>query len=340
MIRVLIVDDSPVVRHLLIEILSHQPDLQVVGYARDGKEALYLAERLKPDLIVMDILMPEVNGVEATQVIMETCPTPILVMSGAIQTRADQLAFDAIQAGALSIVIKPKVGEDYEAIKDELLTKIRLMSQVRVTRRRSAAMRMTPAILHPAAVSYKIRITAIGSSTGGPAALRSIFSRLPSRYPVPIAVVQHMTPGFIGGMAEWLSVTSPNPVKLAEHAEPLRPGTIYIAPEGFHMGVTADGKICLEEGAEVEGARPSINRLFATVADSYGPMGLGVLLTGMGNDGVDGLSRIKTMGGKTIAQDESTSVVFGMPQQAIQAGAVDRVLRIEEIPQALVDYLD
>ena len=257
MIKILIVDDSSVVRRILIEVFSHETDIQVVGYARDGKEALYLAEKLKPDIITMDIMMPEMNGVDATRKIMETWPTPILIMSSAIQSHADKLAFDAIQAGALSIAIKPKVGEDYESIKAALLTKVRLMSGLKVTRRKTVTRLPTPISLHTmAAASYRVRIVAIGSSTGGPGALHAIFTRLPARFPVPIVVAQHMTPGFIGGMAEWLSVSSPNPIKVAEHGELLHAGTIYIAAESVHTGVTSDGRVGLKEGAEIEGARP------------------------------------------------------------------------------------
>jgi two-component system chemotaxis response regulator CheB len=191
----------------------------------------------------------------------------------------------------------------------------------------------------PAASTYCVRLIAIGSSTGGPGALNIIFSQLPAKFPVPIVVAQHMTPGFIGGMAEWLAVSSANPVKVAENGELLRSGNVYIAPDGVHMGVGHDGKIVLQEGPEIDGARPSVNHLLTTVADCYGPMAIAVLLTGMGSDGVAGLSRIKSMGGRTIVQDESTSVVFGMPQQAIQVGAADRVLRLDEIPGALVEAL-
>ncbi|MEW6365397.1 MAG: chemotaxis-specific protein-glutamate methyltransferase CheB [Acidobacteriota bacterium] len=340
MIRVLVVDDSPVMRHILFEALSGQPDIQVIGYARDGKEAVYLAERLRPDLITMDLVMPEMNGVEATYQIMARFPVPILIMSSAVNKPTDQLAFDAIAAGALSIVIKPKAGSEFQTIQDELLTKIRLMSQVKVVKRRAREEKRQKAPLFlPTTPSFRVRIVAIGSSTGGPAALNAIFSNLPPRFPVPIVVVQHMTHGFLAGMVRWLSANSANLVKMGQNGEMLRPGNIYVAPENAHMGVTIEGKIALDDGPPVEGARPSINRLFEMVAASYGPMALALLLTGMGSDGVSGLSRVKSMGGRTMAQDESTSVVFGMPQQAIQAGIVDRVVRLDDIPRALVDAL-
>ena len=340
MIKVLIVDDSQVMRHILFEALSGQPDIQVIGYARDGKEAVYLAERLRPDLITMDLVMPEMNGVDATREIMAKYPVPILIMSSAVSKPTDQMAFDAIAAGALSVLFKPKAGSEFRSIRDELLTKIRLMSQVKVVRRRSRDEKRpkTPLFL-PSTPNYRVRIVAIGSSTGGPAALNTIFSNLPARFPVPIVVVQHMTHGFLAGMVRWLSANSASPVQMGQNGDLLRPGHIYVAPEDAHMGVTIDGKIVLDDGPPVEGAKPSINRLFEMVASSYGPMALALLLTGMGNDGVSGLSRVKSMGGRTMAQDESTSVVFGMPQQAIQAGVVDRVLRLDDIPRALVDAL-
>ncbi len=339
-IRVLVVDDSLVVRQLLTEALSGEPDIQIVGFARDGNEGVLLAERLKPDVITMDIMMPGLNGVEATRRIMEKSPTAIVVMSSAPQSSTDRLAFDAMQAGALAIILKPKIGSEFSSIKNEILTRIRLMSQVKVVKREArASRRVERPIQLPAAPSYKIRLIAIGSSTGGPAALQTIFSHLPARVPVPVIVAQHMTPGFMSGMVEWLASSSTNPLKLAEHGELMRPGYIYIAPEGFHTGVTIDGKIALEEGPEIDGARPSVNHLFSSVADAYGPMALALLLTGMGSDGVRGLARIKAMGGKAFAQDQSTSVVFGMPQQAIQEGVVDKVLRLDEMAGAVMASL-
>lgn len=340
MIRVLIVDDSLVSRQLLTEALASESDIQIVGYARDGKEGVMLAEKLRPDIITMDIMMPEMSGVEATRRIMKSAPTPVVVMSSAMESHSDRLAFEAMQAGALGILLKPKIGSDYDQLKNQIVTKIRLMSQVKVERRQERAARgAVKQLAVPGSPSYRIRVVAIGSSTGGPAALNTIFSRLPERFPVPIVVAQHMTPGFISGMVDWLSTGSANPIRVAHEGELMRAGAIYVAPDGVHTGVTTDGKIALHEGPEIDGARPSINHLFTTVSEAYGPMALAVLLTGMGSDGVRGLARIKAMGGKAYAQDQSTSVVFGMPQQAIQEGIVDRVLRLDEMPEAVLEAL-
>lgn len=341
MIRVLIVDDSETARQIMTEALSGEDDIRIVGYARDGAESVSLAEKLTPEVVIMDILMPGMSGLDAIREIMKRAPARILVMSNAAETRTDRVGSDAIQAGALGIMLKPRAGPDFAAMKRDILSRIRLVSQVAIPRASGRGQRNgTRAQSEPqAAPAYKVRLIAIGSSAGGPGALREIFSRLPARFHVPVIVAQHQASGFMSGMAEWLAGSSPNPVRVAEDGETMRSGTIYISPDSVHTGVTIDGKIQLQAGPEIDGARPSINHLFTKVAESYGPMALALLLTGMGSDGVRGLSRVKAMGGRVFVQDQSTSLVFGMPSQAIREGIVDRVLKLDEIPEALIKAL-
>ena len=323
MIKVLVVEDSPVLRELLIHILQSDPELHVAGAAGTGEEAITLAERLRPDVITMDIHMPSMDGFEATRRIMQQCPTPVVVVSGSSSRAETAWAFRAMEAGALAVVHKPVGPEhpDHEMMRAQLLTKVKLMSQVKVVRRwprpRTYATPPLSAPPRPQAVD----VVAIGASTGGPPVLQTILSSLPTDFPAAILVVQHMAPGFLEGFAEWLAQSSPLPVRMAAHGDTLVPGNVYIAPDGRHMKVTPTGKVALfEEGAK-NGLRPSVAELFLSVADVYGPRAAGVLLTGMGKDGAEELLLMRERGAATIAQDKESSVVYGMPGEAARIGA-------------------
>jgi two-component system chemotaxis response regulator CheB len=336
-IKVLIVEDSPVAREFLTYILTSDPAIQVVGTANNGVEALESVKQKKPDVITMDIHMPMMDGFEATRRIMETFPTPIVIVSGS--TRATEVAstFRAIEAGALAIVRRP-VGinhEAFEAASRELIQTVKLMSEVKVVRRipRAAKTRIVaqPAISIPLQRTTGIQAVAIGASTGGPPALQKILSGLPENFPVPILIVQHIAHGFVDGFAEWLSGASHFPVSVASHTERVVAGHGYVAPDGFHLGLDSGLRITLSNLAPENGLRPSVSYLFRSIAQVLGPAAVGVLLTGMGRDGAEELKTLKEGGAITIAQDEESSVVHGMPGEAIKLGAATYVLPPEEI---------
>lgn len=331
MIKVVIAEDSPVVQESLESILQSDHEISVVGLAKNGIEAVAMAEKLHPDVITMDIQMPKMDGVEATKVIMEQAPTRIVVVSASVDKVETRPAFEAMNAGALALVEKPRGlnHKDFQSIRDNLVRTVKAMSSIKVVTRRR--IKSPPPIVDKHAVT-STGIVAVGASTGGPAALCRLLKGLPSDFSLPLLIVQHMTPGFGPAFASWLDSESPLRVKVAESGESLGPGHVYIAPDNYHTGLNTSGKIILtRENRLYHHHRPSINYMFETIAKSYGPIGMGVLLTGMGEDGALGLREIKNAGGKTIAQDEGSSVVFGMPKAAIALGAVDRVVAMEKI---------
>lgn len=340
MIRVLVAEDSVTVRELLVEILTGDPEIQVVGEAKNGLEAVELAVRLKPDLITMDVHMPELDGLDATKEIMVRAPTPIVVVSSSHNARDVELSLSAMRAGALIVLPKPDDpgSEQFAGRQGTLLAMVKAMSSVKVVRRwlpRASAPRPTPP--PRLAPSSRIRAIAIGASTGGPAALERIFKDLPGDFPIPILVVQHIAAGFASGLADWLSASSSLRVKVAQPGDALRPRTVFIAPDDRQLGVAADGNLEVTPGAAVNGLRPSATHLFASVARAFGPGVVAVILTGMGRDGVEGLRALKAAGGYVIAQDESSSVVYGMPREAVVAGVVDLVVPVEEVAPRLLE---
>jgi two-component system chemotaxis response regulator CheB len=335
MIKVVIAEDSPVVQVLLENILQSDHEISVVGLAHNGLEAVTMAERLHPDVITMDIQMPKMDGVEATAVIMEQAPTRIIVVSASVDKDETKPAFEAMKAGALALVEKPRGlnHKDFQTIRDNLVKTVKIMSSVKVVTRRRA--RRLPPVVTGTTLSAT-QIIAIGASTGGPAALSLLLKGLPADFNLPILIVQHMTPGFGPAFTSWLNDESPLPVKIAELGEALKPGVVYVAPDNYHAGVEG-GKIKLvAEKRSQDHHRPSINYMFETVAKNFGPRALGVLLTGMGEDGALGLRQIKDAGGKTIAQNEESCVVFGMPKSAIALGAADQVIAMEKIAATIL----
>lgn len=337
MIRILVAEDSAVTREYLVYLLGQDPALSVVGTARNGLEAVEQAERLRPDVVVMDVHMPRLDGFEATRRIMERAPTPIVMVSATSSRDEATMAFRALSAGALTVVDKPR-GLDHpdQAEATRLLVEtVKLMAEVKVVRRWPR--REPPAPPPPAAVEpgRKVRLVAVAASTGGPVVLKEILSGLPGDFPVPILVVQHIAPGFVGGLAEWLDAEVRLRVKLAEPGEAVRAGTVYLPPDGVQMEVTKDGRILLPRKATEDGFCPSASHLFESVAEAYGRAAAGIILTGMGRDGASGLRRIRDAGGLTIAQDEESSVVFGMPREAIQLGAAEYVLSPAQIATAI-----
>jgi two-component system chemotaxis response regulator CheB len=342
MIRVVIAEDSRTVRELLVAILESDPEIRVVGQAKNGAEAVELAARLKPDLITMDVHMPVMDGCEATKEIMVRAPVPILIVSSSATGRDVELSLNAMRAGALMVVPKPDDPQSarFEELREELVAMAKAMANVKVVRRWASQTRSDgPPLPRHSMAGTPVRLVAVAASTGGPAALQRLFAALPGDFPVPIVVVQHIASGFVGGLSEWLSTSCNLRVKVAEHGEPLLRRTVYVAPDNRQMGVAGDGRVLVTEAPAVNGFRPSATHLFATAAQAYGPSLTAVILTGMGNDGVEGLRTVKAAGGSVLAQNEASSVVYGMPGEAVAAGVADAVLGVDQIAQRLIELV-
>lgn len=339
MITVLIVEDSPVIAEFLGAVLGSDPAIRVVGVAADGEAAVEAARRLRPAVITMDIHMPRVDGFDATRRIMETCPTPIVIVSGNVASDAGHDDVRAVAAGAVATVARPNgIGHpDHAGSAQRLIDMVKLMSEVKVVRRwpRSGAVHRPPVATALPETGRSASVIAIGASTGGPLVLQSILAGLPANLPVPVLIVQHMAPGFVQSFVEWLQQSTGFPVRLATDGEPMLPGQAYVAPDGVHLGVQRGARLQLSDGPPECGVKPAVSFLFRSLAATMAPHVAAVLLTGMGRDGVDELKRLKQAGALTIAQDEKSSVVFGMPGQAVEAGAVSHVLPPDGIAELL-----
>jgi len=340
MIRVLVAEDSVTAREVLVAVLESDPDITVVGQAKDGVEAVELAKRLRPDLITMDVHMPVLDGFEATKEIMVHVPTPVLIVSSSHSRRDVELSLNAMRAGALMVIAKPEnpTAETFGSRRAHFVAMVKAMADVKVVRRwerRPGQARPSQAPT-PRRHSATVRLVAIGASTGGPVALEQVLSTLPGDFPVPILIVQHIAAGFVDGLAQWLSGSSNLHVKMAADGEALRARCAYLAPDGSHLGVTPDGRVRLTNAAPLGGIRPSASHLFESAAQAYGPAVAAVILTGMGRDGVDGLTAVRAGGGYVIAQDEATSVVYGMPREAVAAGVVDESAPIGDVAARLL----
>ncbi len=336
MIRVLVADDSATARALLVQVLNADPEIRVVGEAGDGQEAIELAQRLRPDLVTMDIHMPRLDGLAATREIMITAPTPIVIVTGSTQAREVATSMDTLRIGALDVLVKPPspAAPGFEAAARALTATVKAMAGVKVVRHwrspSSSPSHRPPAPLTPPPRGVRAGVVAIATSTGGPAALQRVLSGLGPRFPAPILVVQHITPGFTDGLATWLGSVCPLRVRTATHGEPLEPGSAYLAPDGRHLGVSGRAA-ALSDAPPIGGFRPSGTHLFESAARAFGAATVAVILTGMGDDGVEGLRAVRRAGGRVIAQDEESSVVFGMPGAAIAAGLADAVLPLDAI---------
>jgi len=339
MIRVLIVDDSPVSREYLKHIFSTDENISVVGVAKDGKEAVSLVQIIRPDVVTMDIQMPRMDGYEATRRIMEVYPVPIVVVSTSMIPEQVENTFRAIKAGAVAAVEKPRGPghPDSERMAAKVLQTVRLMSEVKVVRRFASGNRMPESVSEKfkADIRQDIKIAAIGASTGGPPVLRTVLSNLTEGFSIPILVVQHIAPGFLQGMVEWLGKETWLNVKISEHGERVRGGYVYFAPDGYHLGISGKGEIHLSGDAPINGLQPSVSYLFRSVADSFGPRALGVILTGMGKDGASELKIMRDKGAITVAQSKESSVVHGMPGEAIRLEAAEHILSPEDIADFL-----
>ncbi len=342
-IRVLIVEDSLTERAFLKSILDSDPEIEVVGVAGNGRDAVTAAAELKPDLVTMDIQLPGINGIEATRQIMETNPTRIVIFSRGIDLGGEDGAFHALNAGALEVLEKPTgmgIGQ-LTKLREQLLHTIKLMSVVKVVRRHAPRdRRPKPEVHEPLAEVGKISVVAIGASTGGPAALNTVLAGLPKELPIPVIVVQHISSGFTPNLVDWLRKQCALPIHVAHAHQRLQPGNVYFAPEDIHLVVTARGVLGFRHGPPVSAVRPSATVLFRSIARVYGKEAIGVLLTGIGDDGAVGLKAMVDAGAPTVAQDEATSVVYGMPKAAAEMEAAKHILPIEEVARAIVELAD
>ena len=350
--RVLVVEDSAFMRKVLETIFNADEQLQVVGSAKDGREAVALAESLKPDVITMDINMPHVDGLQATAEIMTTNPRPIVVVSSESKEGAAS-TLRALELGAIEFVGKPSGGIDLDmqSVKEELLRKVRMAAKVRVVRTASrlASTIQNPSVSKAAAparvsttpvptsgLDQRFPVVVLAASTGGPATIMRIAPGFTRDFPAAVILVQHMPAAFTTQYAAQLAEFTEIRVKEAEASESLQPGTLYICPGGQHLRVTPTGRIQLDgTSGRINGYLPNIDVTMETVATFAGPLSIAGILTGMGNDATNGARAIKSAGGLVLAQDEATSVIFGMPAEAIKAGVVDQVLGIDDVYTAI-----
>lgn len=353
----LVVDDSTFMRKVLQSIIATDPQLQIVGEARDGREAIAMNESLRPDVISMDIMMPHVDGLQATEQIMAHNPRPIVIVSSEAKEGAEA-TLRALELGAIDFVPKPSSGIDLDmnSIRDELCRKLKVAARVRVVRnaRNAGAEKSRGALtnspyakstpsngngshgqLNTNAGGRRHPVVVMAASTGGPQTLMQLVPLIPRDFAGTIILVQHMPGTFTAQFSKQLSEVAAVAVKEAENGDELRPGTLYVCPGSHHLRISGSGRIDLREGERINGYRPCADVTMESAAAFAGPMCVGVVLTGMGADGAKGVQAVKAAGGHVIAQDESTSVIFGMPSEAIKTGAVDQVLGVDVIPQAL-----
>jgi two-component system, chemotaxis family, protein-glutamate methylesterase/glutaminase len=300
-----------------------------------------MVKRLRPDVVTMDISMPKMGGLEATSIIMENNPVPIVLVTGILDFRDLESTFKALESGAVAVLEKPRGMGTFEGKKEaeEIVQKVKLMSEVRVVRRRRLRTVSARAAPNRSGKHYPgisdVKIVAIGASAGGPPALKTIISELPEDFPVPIVIVQHISVGFVGGLAQWLNDSTPLRVLVATDGQQLLPGFVYLAPDNYHMTVVEGSSVGLGTDTPEYGVRPAVSCLFRSVARMFGPRSVGVLLTGMGRDGAAELKLMKDKGATTIAQNKETSLVHGMPGEAIRLGAASHVLPLEEVAWTL-----
>lgn len=333
MLRVLIADDSVLARAVIKDMFAGSAEIAIIGEAGNGREAVAMTEDLRPDLVVMDLMMPVMTGLEAIEEIMARVPTPILVLSATVDERDVNLAFSAIKKGALDVMEKPDAAlADMKVFAARLAEKIKLLSRIRVIRHHRRRPKEELAV--PKREEAERNILAIGASTGGPKAVMSIVKNLPEKLPATVFIVQHIASGFAKGFAQWLDHESRIRVRIPGDGDEFREGEVLVAPNDCHMMIER-GRVRLVPGTPVNCCRPSIDVLFSSIADEFGDRTVAVLLTGMGKDGAEGLRLIKKRGGHTIVQDEETSAVFGMPKAALALRAADEVLSLSAIPNVI-----
>ncbi|MEW6608026.1 MAG: chemotaxis response regulator protein-glutamate methylesterase [bacterium] len=340
-IKVLVVDDSAIIRDAIITALESEEEIKVIATATNGKEAITLIPELKPDIVTMDIVMPIMDGLQATEHIMAYHPTPIVVITSLLP-KDMEIAFKALNSGALDVMERPNISELLNPAskkRKQLIDKVKILANVKVithlggrlVKKEKESLESTPT---PAEAKFKI--IGIASSTGGPKTVRKILSKLPVDFPIPIVIVQHISDGFTKGLVDWWNNECAIEIREGKEGERLNKGTVYIAPSFVHMTVTKNERIKLEDTPPVGGHKPAGNVLLTSVAQAYQDSAMGIILTGMGDDGAIGIKAIKDAGGFTIAQDEKTCAIFGMPKVAIEMGGVDKVLPLDEIPDEIM----
>jgi two-component system chemotaxis response regulator CheB len=336
-IRVVVVDDSLTVRRKICDVLSTAPDIEVVGEAEDGRSAIEICQELRPDAITLDMMLPVMSGLAATEYIMAHFPTPILIVSSSTNRGELFKTYEALAAGAVDVLEKPLGDESDGEWSHRLVSALRLVSRVKVITHLRAKLAARP-VNHEVrdASSSAIEVVAIGASTGGPAAIVEILRKLPPDYATPILLVLHLSAPFAGAFADWLDGQTPHRVIWATNGASLTTmkGLVVMAPPEQHL-IVRNGHAYLTNDPERNSCRPSVDVLFESLAREYGNLSAGCLLTGMGRDGAEGLLKMRRAGGKTLAQDERTSVVYGMPAEAARLGAAERILPIDAIGSAL-----
>ena len=335
-IEVMVVEDSMVARELLVHILESSPDISVIATAKNGVEALKRLETYSPDLITMDVNMPEMDGLEATARILEQYPIPIIIVSAALDPEERANTFKIIEVGALALLDKPHgiTDPDFEKQAQSIVEMVKMMSEIKIMKRKQKV-KSTPASKTRPNLNKKFDIAAIGVSTGGPPVLKEIFSKISPAFPLPILVVQHIADGFDQSLVDWLNIYSKLPIHIAKQDEQIVHGHIYMAPSGKHMTISKLRHISLIPMSESDKHCPSVGKLFQSVSNIYSQNAVGIILSGMGNDGVPELKMMKDKGALTIAQDRESSIIHGMPGEAIKIGAATNVQSIEEIIQTL-----
>jgi two-component system chemotaxis response regulator CheB len=340
-IGVLIVDDSRVARMLLVHLLESDPMIRVLGAVDSGQAALEFLRNKQPDVVLMDIQMPRLDGFETTRLIMESQPVPIVICTATSDSREVAITFRSMEAGAVACIEKPVAPEhpEYETVVRNLIDTIKLMSEVKVVRRwprSSSILRPVSRTTNSDAVTNGIRMIGIGASTGGPLVLQTILASLPKNFSVPILIVQHIAPGFLSGLVQWLNDTTGLHVHVAAHDTPPLAGHAYLAPDDLQMSIGRSGRIRLTREEPENSLRPAVSYLFRSLAEVFGPDALGILLSGMGKDGAAELKMMKDYGAITIAQDRDSSVVHGMPGEAIGLGGATYVLAADKIAENLI----
>ncbi|QPF75485.1 chemotaxis-specific protein-glutamate methyltransferase CheB [Roseateles sp. DAIF2] len=338
-LRVLVVEDSATVRAHICAVLAAEPDIAVIGQASDGQQAITLCQQLRPDVMTMDMMMPELDGQAATEAIMAQCPTPILIVSSSTNRGELLRTYEALAAGAVEVLEKPDGRQADGVWERRLVTLLRLVARIPVIThlRARVAPRSHAAQLPPVAGGPRRVLLALGTSTGGPGALVDILRALPAPAPLPILIVMHINELFSAGFAEWLDGQSPHQVAYARGGESLAEarGRVLLAPSGQHLLLHA-GHLQLSCTAPRHSCRPSVDLLFESLAAEIGPGVVAALLTGMGRDGASGLLAIRRAGGLTLAQDEASCVVYGMPREAVLLGAAQQIRPLQEIAPALI----
>lgn len=328
--RIVVVDDSALLRRVLVDILSAEPDFEVVGQGRNGEDAIRLAQELKPDVITLDVEMPQMDGLQALKQIMRATPTPVLMVSS-LTAQGTSATIEALQSGAADVLAKPATRQmtGMRDAGDELVSKVRAVRGARIRERVPASASWPPM------PSSTDRVVVVAASTGGPRALHTFFEGLPKLFPAPIAMVQHMPAGFVESLAKRLNAIGTVPCQVMRPGDSLTPGVAYLAPSGTHTKILKNGHFEFVDGPTIHGVKPAADPLFLSAAEHFSNRCIGVVLTGMGRDGAEGAKTIRQAGGVVLAESETTCVIYGMPRAAKIAGGVDFEVPIERMGEAV-----